>query len=162
MCIPYQSRSQSQILYRDVFCQRWVCSYLLLLMILIIDCYIIMLWWLGTMEKKRKSRLGGFTFKSNKYHKNCFTKLKCSSAHKEDSFNPPLRFSNKSQDPHKERLERAHKGLGWMYFMGGTSFLQRREGEIFYTCPPKTSRWKLDSKNWNIRFWKLEHPVFEN
>jgi hypothetical protein len=51
MWIPYQSRSQSLILYRDVFYQRWVCSYMLLLMILRIDCYLIMLWWLGTMEE---------------------------------------------------------------------------------------------------------------
>jgi hypothetical protein len=38
------------------------------------------------------SCLGGFTSKSKKCHKDCFTKLKCSSAHKEDSLNPPLRF----------------------------------------------------------------------
>jgi hypothetical protein len=54
MWIPYQSRSQSLIFYRDVFCQRWVCFYMLLLMILRIDCYLIMLWWLGTMEEIRK------------------------------------------------------------------------------------------------------------
>jgi hypothetical protein len=58
------------------------------------------------------SRLGGFTSKSNKYHKYCFTKIKCSSAHKEDSLNTPLRISQRSQDPHKEGLGRAHKGLG--------------------------------------------------
>jgi hypothetical protein len=83
------------------------------------------------------SHLGGFTSKSNKCHKNCFTKLKCSSAHKEDSLNPPLRCSHKSQDPHKEGLGRVHKGLWWVYFMGGTSTLQRRERERFYTCPPQ-------------------------
>jgi hypothetical protein len=99
-------------------------------------------------------RLGGSTSKSNKYHKDYFTKLKCSSAHKEDSLNRPLRFSHKSQDPHKEGLWRAHKGLGWVYFMGGTRSLQTREGESFYTCPPKTSHWKLVSKNWNI--WHLK------
>jgi hypothetical protein len=54
MWIPYQSRSQSLILYRDVFCQRWVCSYMLLLMILRIDCYQIMLWWLGIIEEIKK------------------------------------------------------------------------------------------------------------
>jgi hypothetical protein len=54
MWIPYQSQSESLILYRDVFCQRWVCSYMLLLMILRIDCYLIMLWWLGTMKEIRK------------------------------------------------------------------------------------------------------------
>jgi hypothetical protein len=57
------------------------------------------------------SHLGGFTSKSNKCHKDCFIKLKCSSAHKENSLNLPLRFSHKSQDPHKEGLRRAHKGL---------------------------------------------------
>jgi hypothetical protein len=98
------------------------------------------------------SHLGGFTSKSNKCHKDCFTNVKCSSAHKEDYLTPPLMFSHKSQDPHKEGLRRAHKGLGLMYFMGDTSTLQRREGESFYTCPPKPSRWKLASKNWNIRF----------
>jgi hypothetical protein len=54
MWIPYQSRSQSLILYRNVFCQLWVCSYILLLMILKIHCYLIMLWWLGTMKEIRK------------------------------------------------------------------------------------------------------------
>jgi hypothetical protein len=81
--------------------------------------------------------LGGFIFKSNKYHKDCFIKLKCSSAHKEDSLNPPLRFSHKSQDPHKEGMGRAHKCFEWVYFVGGTSSLQRREGEAFILVPQK-------------------------
>jgi hypothetical protein len=108
-----------------------------------------------TLESSRTtpSRLGGFTSKSNKWHKDCFTKIKCASAHKEDSLNPPLMTSHKSQYPHKEGLGRAHKGLGWIYFMGSTSTLQRRERESFYTCPQKTSCWKLSSKNRNIRFW---------
>jgi hypothetical protein len=55
MWIPHQSWSQSLILYRDVFYQRWVCSYMLLLMIVRIDCYLIMSWWLGTMKEIRKS-----------------------------------------------------------------------------------------------------------
>jgi hypothetical protein len=113
-------------------------------------------------SRATSSHLGGFTSKSNKCHKDCFIKIKCSSAHKEDSLNPPHRISHKSYDPHKEELGRAHKGLGWVYFMGGTSNLKRREGESFYICPPKTSRWKLASKNRNIRFWKLKHPVFRN
>jgi hypothetical protein len=96
------------------------------------------------------SRLEDFTSKSNKCNKDCFTKLKCSSTHKENSLNPPLRFSHKSEDPHQEGLGRAHKGLGWVYFVGSTSNLKRREGERFYTCSPKTSCWKLVSKNWNI------------
>jgi hypothetical protein len=99
------------------------------------------------------SRLGGSTSKSNKCHKDCFTKIKHSSAYKEDSLNPPLRISHKLQDPHKLGLGRAHKGLGRVYFVGSTSTLQRMEGKRFYTCPPKTSRWKLASKNRNIQFW---------
>jgi hypothetical protein len=38
--------------------------------------------------------------------------------------------------------------------MGGTSNLQRGEGESFYTCPPKINCWKLASK-------KPEHPILE-
>jgi hypothetical protein len=38
------------------------------------------------------SRLGGFISKSNKCHKDCFTKLKCSSDHKEYSLNLHLSF----------------------------------------------------------------------
>ena len=62
MLTPYQSRSQSLILYRDAFCQQWVFSYVLFLMILRIDCYVIMWWWLGTMDDKKdgpKERRGG-------------------------------------------------------------------------------------------------------
>jgi hypothetical protein len=55
-------------------------------------------------SRETSNRLGGFTSKSNKCHKYYFTKLKCSSAHKDDSLNPSLRFSHKSQDPHKEGL----------------------------------------------------------
>jgi hypothetical protein len=35
--------------------------------------------------------------------------------------------------------------------MVGTRSLQRREGESCFTCPLKTSRWKLASKNRNIQ-----------
>jgi hypothetical protein len=38
------------------------------------------------------SCLGGFTSKSNKCHKDCFTKLKCSKSHKEDLTQPKLGF----------------------------------------------------------------------
>jgi hypothetical protein len=103
------------------------------------------------------SHLGGFTSKSNKCHKDYFTKLKFSSAHKENSLNPPLMFSHKSQDPHIEGMGRAHKGLGRVYFVDGTSSLQRREGESVYTCPPKTSRWKLANKNRNIRYLETSY-----
>jgi hypothetical protein len=43
------------------------------------------------------SHLGGFISKSNKCHKDCFTKLKCSNTHTEDSLNPNLDFSQITQ-----------------------------------------------------------------
>jgi hypothetical protein len=43
------------------------------------------------------SRIRGFTSKSNKCHKDCFTKLKCSNAHKEDFVNPNLDLSKITQ-----------------------------------------------------------------
>jgi hypothetical protein len=107
------------------------------------------------------SRLGGFTSKSNKCHKDYFTNLKCSSTRKEDSLNPLLRISHKSQDPHKEGLGRAHKGLGWVYFVGGPSNLQRREGKAFILVPQKLVVGNYPVKirtssfeNWNIRYLK--------
>jgi hypothetical protein len=36
-------------------------------------------------------------------------------------------------------LWRAHKSFRMSIFTGGTSSFQRREGESFYTYPPKTS-----------------------
>jgi hypothetical protein len=53
----------------------------------------------------------------------------------------------KSLKPHKEVLGRAHKGFRVSIFIGETSSLQRREGESFYTCPPKTSHWELAITN---------------
>jgi hypothetical protein len=85
------------------------------------------------------SRLGGFTSKSNKYHKDCFTNLKCSSTqitHKEESLTPAWIY-HKSLKSHKEVLGIAHKGFRMSIFIGGTSSLQRREEESFYTYPPK-------------------------
>jgi hypothetical protein len=38
------------------------------------------------------------------------------------------------------------KAYGMNIFVGGTSNLQMREGESFYTCHPKTSHWELASK----------------
>jgi hypothetical protein len=102
------------------------------------------------------SHLGGFTSKSNKCLEDCFTKLKssCDQRLTKRILSSQTYISHKSHKPHKEVFERAHKG--------------------FYTHPPKTSRWKLASKNRNIRnlkyscyspnrmlqFGKLEHLVF--
>jgi hypothetical protein len=62
---------------------------------------------------------------------------------------------------HKEVLGRAHKGFRMSIFVGETSTLQRREGEKLLYYPPKTSHWKLASRNQNIQFWKPEYPEFE-
>jgi hypothetical protein len=64
-----------------------------------------------------------------------------SSAHKVDSLSTQTWISHKSHKPNQQVSGKAHKGLGISIFVGGTSTLQRREGEIFYTCPQKTNRW---------------------
>jgi hypothetical protein len=52
------------------------------------------------------SHLGGFTSKSNKCYEDCFTKIKCSSAQKEDLTQPKLGFltnhTNLTENPLKE------------------------------------------------------------
>jgi hypothetical protein len=105
-------------------------------------------------SREMLSHLGGFTSKSNKYHEDCFTKLKCSSAHREDLTQPLAWISHKSLKPHLEVKGRGLKGSRKSIFIGGTSSPQRREGggELLY-YPLKTSHWKLASRNWNIRFW---------
>jgi hypothetical protein len=99
------------------------------------------------------SRLGGFTSKSNKYHEDCFIKLKCSSAHKEDLTQPLAWISHKSHKPQLEMKGRGFKGSRKSIFIGGISNPQKREGWECLYYPPETSRWKLASRNRNIRFW---------
>jgi hypothetical protein len=51
-------------------------------------------------SRMMSNRLGGFTYKSNKYHEDCFTKLKFSSTqitHKEESLTPSLDLSQITQ-----------------------------------------------------------------
>jgi hypothetical protein len=83
------------------------------------------------------SRLGGFTSKSNKCYQDCFTKLKCSSAHKEDLTQPLAYISHKSLKPHLEVKGRCLKGSRKSIFVGGTSNTQRREGGSFLYYPQK-------------------------
>jgi hypothetical protein len=40
-------------------------------------------------------------------------------------------------------------------FHGWHEHPPKEGGESFYTCPLKTRRWKLASKNWNIRYLKI-------
>jgi hypothetical protein len=77
------------------------------------------------------SCLGDFTSKNNKCHKDCFTKLNCSSAHKEDLTSTQTWIYHKSLKPYKEVLGRAHKGFRMSIFISGINSLQRREGEAF-------------------------------
>jgi hypothetical protein len=83
------------------------------------------------------SHLGGFTSKSNKCHEDCFTKLKCSTAHKEDLTQHLAWISHKSLKHHLEVKGRGLKGSRKSIFVGGTNNPQRREGEKFYTIPQK-------------------------
>jgi hypothetical protein len=99
------------------------------------------------------SCLGGFTSKSNKCHEDCFIRLKCSTAHKEDLTQPLAWISHKSHKPHLEVKGRGLKGSRKSIFVGGTSNPQRGRGKLLY-YPLKTSRWKLASRNWNIQFLK--------
>jgi hypothetical protein len=100
------------------------------------------------------SHLGGFTFKCNKCHKDCFTNIKCSITHKEDLTQPLAWISHKSHKPHLEVKGRSLKDSRKSIFIGGTSRTQRKEGEKLLNHPPKTSHWKLASRNQNIWFLK--------
>jgi hypothetical protein len=88
-------------------------------------------------SRATSSRLGGFTSKSNKCHKDCFIKLKCSSVHKEDLIQPLAQISHKSHKPHLEGKGRGLKGSRKSIFVGGTSNPQRREGEKLLYYPKK-------------------------
>jgi hypothetical protein len=98
-------------------------------------------------SRATSSHLEGFTSKSNKCHEDCFTKLKCLSAHKEDLTQPFAWISHKSLKPHLEVKGRGLKGSRKNIFIGGISSPQRREGGKLLYCLPKSSNWKLASKN---------------
>jgi hypothetical protein len=86
------------------------------------------------------SRLGGFTSKSNKCHEDCFTNLKCSSAHKEDLTQALAWISHKSLKPHLEVKGRCLKGSRKSIFVGETSSPQKREGGKLLYYPQKINR----------------------
>jgi hypothetical protein len=104
------------------------------------------------------SLLRGFTYKSNKCHEDCFTKLKCSSANKEDLNQPLAWLYHKSYKPHLELKGRGLKGSRKSIFVGGTSNIQRGEGEKILYYPQKTSHWKLASRNQNI--WNFKYSLY--
>jgi hypothetical protein len=98
------------------------------------------------------SRLGGFTSKSNKCHEVCFTKLKCSNHSQRGISQPKHGFITNHSNLTKRCWGELTKGFRMRVFVGGTSSLHRREGEKLLYCPPKTSHWKLASRNQNIPF----------
>jgi hypothetical protein len=83
------------------------------------------------------SRIGGFTFKSNKCYEDCFTKLKCSSAHKKDLTQHLAWISHKSHKHHLEVKGRGLKNSRKSIFIGRISSPQRREMEELLYYPQK-------------------------
>jgi hypothetical protein len=104
-------------------------------------------------SKATTNRLGGFTSKSNKCHEDCFTNLKSSSAHKEDLTQPLAWISHKSLKSHLEVKGEVSRAQGRVFSFLELATLKAGKGGSFYTIPQKTSRWKLASRNLNIRFW---------
>jgi hypothetical protein len=97
------------------------------------------------------SYLEGFTFKSNKCHKDCFTKLNAQMLTKRILSTHHLGFLTN----HKILTKRgwgSSQRVRMSVFRGWHQQPLKEGGRSFYTCPPKTSRWKLASKNWNIQF----------
>jgi hypothetical protein len=85
------------------------------------------------------SRLGGFTSKSNKCHEDCFTKLKCSNAqraHKEDSLNPNLDFSQITQTSQRGVGESSQR-LSISVFRGWHQLLPKEGGGKLLYLPPQ-------------------------
>jgi hypothetical protein len=83
------------------------------------------------------SCLGGFTSKSNKYHEDCFTKLKCSNHSQRGFSQPKLGFLTNHSNLTERCWGELTKVLGMSIFVGGTSSVQRWEGRSFYTYPTK-------------------------
>jgi hypothetical protein len=95
------------------------------------------------------SHLEGFTSKSNKCYKDCFTKLKCSSAQTltQRILSMQTWISHKSHKPQNKVLERAHKVLEMSVFCGWHQHPPKEGGKSFNTYLLKTSHWELASKN---------------
>jgi hypothetical protein len=96
------------------------------------------------------SRLGGFTFKSNKCYQDCFTKLKCSQRGSHPTLS--LDFSQITQTSLRGEGEMSQR-LQKEYFCWWNQQPSKEGRGKLFILPPKTSRWKLASRNQNIRFW---------
>jgi hypothetical protein len=110
------------------------------------------------------SHLGGFTSKSNKCHEDCFTKLKCSSAHKENLTQPLAWISHKSYKPYLEVKEEVSKAQRRVFSSVETAPSKGWRGELLYYLL-KTSCWKLASRNsnfwfWNRNIWNLKYSRY--
>jgi hypothetical protein len=109
-------------------------------------------------SRSTPSRLSGFTSKCNKCHEDCFTKLKCLSAHKKDLTQPLAWISHKSFKPHLEVNETGLKGSRKSILLVELATHKGGKGGAFILPPPpQVSRWKLASRNWNIQFcnWNI-------
>jgi hypothetical protein len=71
------------------------------------------------------------TSKSNKCHEDCFKKLKCSSAHKEDLTQPLAWISHKSLKPHLEVKGRGLKGSRKNILLVEPATLKAGQGKAF-------------------------------
>jgi hypothetical protein len=83
------------------------------------------------------SHLGGFTCKSNKCHKDGFTKLKCSRLIKRFSLNPKLGFI-RNHSKHKKRCwGEVSKALGGVFSLVEPASSKGGKGEAFILSPKK-------------------------
>jgi hypothetical protein len=77
--------------------------------------------------------LGGFTSKSNKCNEDCFTKLKCLSAHTEDLTQLYLRFLTNQSNLTKRCRGEVSKAQGCVFSLVEPATSKGGSGESFYT-----------------------------
>jgi hypothetical protein len=103
-------------------------------------------------SREMLSHLEGFTSNSNKCHKDCFPKLKCLRLTKRFSLNPKFWFITNRLKISQRCWGEVSKALGWVFSLVEPAASKGGRGRSFYIVPPKTSCWKLASRNWNIQF----------
>jgi hypothetical protein len=83
--------------------------------------------------------------------------LKYSKAHKEDSLNPNLNFSQITQSPQRCVMESSHRLKNECVLWIVSTPSKGRKGKFLYLSQ-KTRHLKLASKNWNI--WNLKYTCY--
>jgi hypothetical protein len=81
------------------------------------------------------SHLGGFTSKSNKCHKDCFTKLKCSNQSQRGISQLKLGFIINHSNLIKRFWEELTEALGGVFSLVEPSISKGGRGKKIYTCP---------------------------